>query len=300
VPPVRLQKLIAGAGIASRRAAERLIAEGRVSVNGATVTGMGATADPAVDDVRVDGAPLTPPAARTYLLLHKPHGYVTTARDPHATRTVMDLLPPGTARVFPAGRLDRESEGLLLLTDDGALTERLLHPRYGLEREYAVLVRGDLTPATLARLRAGTEVEGAHVTPLRVAAEAPPAPLSGHALPGTHWLRVTLREGRRREVRVLCAAARLDVLRLIRVRFGPLHLGDLPPGQVRALTEVELAALRAAAGGTASPPQRAEAPGGPPRTGTKAVAAVSRRRRRPASRTTATPARRSGTPGRGR
>jgi 23S rRNA pseudouridine2605 synthase len=254
MPPVRLQKLIAEAGIASRRAAERLIVEGRVSVNGAVVREMGATADPATDDVRVDGAPLRTPAAKTYLLLHKPPGYVATARDPHALRTVMDLLPAGTPRVFPVGRLDRESEGLLLLTDDGALAQRLLHPRYGLEREYAVLVRGKVAAPTLARLRAGVGIEGAHVTPLRVAVEPPPAPLPAWTPPGAAWLRITLGEGRKREVRALCAAARLHVLRLLRVRFGPLALGDLPSGRIRPLTDAEVASLRRA-------PERAEPAG---------------------------------------
>jgi len=279
VPPVRLQKLIAEAGVASRRAAERLIEDGRVSVNGAVVRGMGTTADPAVDDVRVDGAPLRPPEVKTYLLLHKPSGYVTTARDPHAPRTVIDLLPPGTPRVFPAGRLDRESEGLLLLTDDGSVAERLLHPRYGLEREYAVLVRGDLTPATVARLRAGTEVEGAHVTPFRIAAGPPPATLPRYTPPGSNWLRITLCEGRRREVRVLCAAAGLAVLRLVRVRFGPLHLGDLPPGRTRPLTDAELVSLRAAAEGASPAAGPDQQTGGTGDAGTMTTPAVSRRRR---------------------
>lgn len=240
---VRLQKLIAEAGLASRRAAERLIVAGRVSVNDATVRELGATADPAVDDVRVDGARLRPPVTRTYLLLHKPPGYVTTALDPHAERTVMDLLPPGAPRLFPAGRLDRDSEGLLLLTDDGALTQAVLHPRHGVEREYAALVRGEVAAATLARLRAGARVEGADVAPASVEVAPPPRPLPAYAPPDARWLRLVLTEGRKREVRLLCAAAGLQVIRLIRVRFGPLTLGDLPPGRIRPLTPPELAAL---------------------------------------------------------
>jgi 23S rRNA pseudouridine2605 synthase len=241
--PVRLQKLIAEAGVASRRAAERLIVDGRVTVNGEVVRQLGASAMPGRDEVRVDGALLQPPAVKTYLLLNKPAGVVSSLRDPHAERTVTSLLPPGTPRLYPVGRLDRESEGLLLLTDDGELTDRLLHPRYGVEREYAVLARGDLSPRTLARLRRGAEVEGARVAPVAVQVRPPPAPIGGPVPPGAHWLRFTLTEGRRREVRVLCAAAGLYVLRLIRVRFGPLHLGDLPPGRTRPLTPAELSGL---------------------------------------------------------
>ena len=247
--PVRLQKLIAEAGLASRRAAERLIAEGRVTVNGAVVRELGSAAIPGQDDVRVDGTPLRPPATKTYLLLHKPPGYVTSVADPHAERTVMALLPPGTPRVYPAGRLDRESEGLLLLTDDGAFAERLLHPRYGLEREYAVLVRGALSHTIVERLREGAEVEGARVAPRSVSVTTPPPPLPPHAPPGSTWLRIALGEGRKREVRVLCAAAGLQVLRLIRVRFGPLQLGNLPAGATRPLTDGEMAALRSVASG---------------------------------------------------
>lgn len=242
--PVRLQKLIAAAGVASRRSAEQLIREGRVSVNGAVSRQPGQTALPGRDDVRVDGRPLRPPSASTYLMLHKPAGVVTTVRDRHAAHTIMSLLPAGSPRLFPIGRLDRESEGLLLLTDDGDFAQRLLHPRYRIEREYAVLVRGSLSEKTLAALRDGADVEGAHVRPVRVTVRPPPPPIDSTAVPGTGWLRITLGEGRRREVRVLCAAAGLSVVRLVRVRFGPLHLGDLTTGSTRPLTPAELAALR--------------------------------------------------------
>lgn len=243
--PVRLHKLLAEAGVASRRAAERLIAGGHVSVNGVTVRTPGSVVVPDRDDIRVDGVPVRPPRHRTYLLLHKPPGYVTTLHDPHAERTVRDLLPPDTPRVYPVGRLDRDSEGLLLLTDDGALTTRLLHPRFGVEREYAVLVWGAVTPGALARLRDGIIVEGVRVTPVDVRVALPPPPIDRTAPAGTRWLRITVREGRKREVRVMCAAVHLRVLRLIRVRFGPLVLGDLAPGAVRPLTRGEVRALRA-------------------------------------------------------
>jgi 23S rRNA pseudouridine2605 synthase len=250
--PVRLQKLIAEAGRSSRRAAERLIVEGRVTVNGEVIRQLGATATPGRDLVCVDGEPLHPPRSKTYLLMHKPLGVVSSARDPHAVRTVTSLLPPDAPRLFPVGRLDRDSEGLLLLTDDGDLTERLLHPRYEIEREYAVLVRGDLSTGTLGRLREGTTVEGAHVRPRAVKLGRQPAFAGGATPPGTGWLSLTLTEGRKREVRVLCAAAGLQVLRLIRVRFGPLSLGELPPGHTRPLSEREVAALKAGTTSTAS------------------------------------------------
>jgi 23S rRNA pseudouridine2605 synthase len=241
--PVRLQKLLADAGVASRRAAERLIAAGRVTVNGEVVRTPGTSALLERDDVRVDGVPVRAPVRRTYLLLNKPAGYTTTLSDPHAERTVRELLPRSAARVYPVGRLDRESEGLLLLTDDGELAQRLLHPRYGLEREYAVLVRGTVTAGTLAELRKGVKVEGTLVAPVSVAMEWPPAPIP-HSVPGgAKWLRITVREGRKREVRRMCAAVHLGVLRLIRVRFGPLTLGDLPPGRTRPLTPEEIARL---------------------------------------------------------
>jgi 23S rRNA pseudouridine2605 synthase len=220
-----------------------MILDGRVSLNGRVVRELGTTAVAGRDDVRLDGNVLHPPAQKTYLLLHKPRGVVTSVRDPHAAHTIMSLLPPDSPRLFPVGRLDRESEGLLLLTDDGDLTERLLHPRHRIEREYAVLVRGPVSPSEMATLRAGAEVEGAPVRPLRVEIMPPPEPINWSPTPATRWLRVTLVEGRRREVRVLCAAARLTVLRLIRVRFGPLTLGSLPPGHTRPLTASELTHL---------------------------------------------------------
>jgi 23S rRNA pseudouridine2605 synthase len=221
-----------------------MILDGRVSVNGAVVRELGAAAIPGSDEVRVDGRVLRPPTERTYLLLNKPRGVVSSVRDPHASHTIMSLLPPDSPRLFPVGRLDRESEGLLLLTDDGDLTERLLHPRFRIEREYAVLARGSVSQPALAALRAGAEVEGAHVRPLRVEVALPPKPVDGAPAPGTRWLRITLTEGRKREVRILCAAAALDVLRLIRVRFGPLILGPLPPGHTRPLTPSEVTDLK--------------------------------------------------------
>jgi 23S rRNA pseudouridine2605 synthase len=251
----RLQKLLASAGIASRRASEAYITAGRVSVNGQPVRELGARADPSRDDIRVDGQPLRGAVAHTYILLHKPAGYTSTVSDPHAARTVMELLPPHGARLYPAGRLDRDSEGLLLLTDDGELTQRLLHPRYHLAKEYAVLVHGRITEATLRRLRESAPIEGRQTAPVDVEIGDPPpgfAPApdtrdGGHAGEAV-WLRFVLHEGRKRQIRETCARAGLTVERLVRVRMGPLLLGRLPPGRSRRLSPAEVAALRRACG----------------------------------------------------
>lgn len=261
----RLQKLLATAGVASRRASEALILSGRVTVNGKQVRELGAKADPA-DDIRVDGQKLRAPAPQTYILLHKPPGYTSTVSDPHAARTVMELLPAGAGRVFPAGRLDRESEGLLLLTDDGALTQRLLHPSFHLPKEYAVLVRGRLSEATLRRLRAGAVVEGRRTAPVEVEPVEPPR-WAGAGPPDSMWLRFVLREGRKRQIRETCAEAGVAVERLIRTRMGPLALGTLPPSKTRRLTPHEVASLRRACGLDAPGPVVAASPDAPGRTG---------------------------------
>ncbi|MBI2886662.1 MAG: rRNA pseudouridine synthase [Chloroflexi bacterium] len=240
----RLQKVLAAAGVASRRHCEALIQAGRVAVDGQVVTQLGARVDPQADTITVDGRPLAQTFEHVYLLLHKPRGYVTTAADERDRPTVMDLLPPLTPRVFPVGRLDRDSEGLLLLTNDGDLTNRLTHPRYGIQREYRVLLADAPDPAGLQRLRGGGPVAGRRVTPVSVV-------LEGGGRPGAFrsgcWLRMVLAEGRKQEVRELCLAAGHAVRRPIRVCFGPVRLGRLPRGKVRPLTGDEVAALRAAA-----------------------------------------------------
>lgn len=240
MPHERLQKFLAAAGVASRRHSETLIAEGRVAVNGATVTGPGSKVDPAVDRVTLDGQPVHSHQRKTYLLLNKPPGYVTTAADERGRPTVMDLVPAGIRRVFPVGRLDMESEGLLLLTDDGELAQRMMHPRYGLEREYNAVLAGDPSPDGLDRLRAGAEVTGRQVAPLRVTLEA--------QAPDSFTARITLGEGRKREVREIARAAGYEVVRLVRVRYGPLNLGALPSGRARALAPREVQRLRRATG----------------------------------------------------
>lgn len=238
--PERLQKFLARAGVASRRHAEELIQAGRVQVNGQPVTQLGTKVQPERDVVQVDGRPVQAPAARVYLLLHKPAGVVTTASDPQGRQTVLDLLPPSlrAQRLFPVGRLDLDSEGLLLLTNDGAFALHLMHPRFEQEKEYHALVRGRPTSAALENLRRGMLLPGearptapAQVRFLRAAPD------------GASWLSVTLHEGRRRQVRRMLAAVGHPVLRLVRVRVGALGLGDLPAGQWRALSAEELEKL---------------------------------------------------------
>jgi 23S rRNA pseudouridine2605 synthase len=252
LPGERLQKVLAHAGVASRRHAEALITAGRVTVNGAVVRELGTRVDPAHDEVRVDGAPLRPPAAHTYVLLNKPRDAVTTARDPQGRRTVLDLLPPElrTRRIYPVGRLDRETEGLLLLTDDGDLALRLTHPRYALPKVYEALVAAEPPWAALDQLRRGMDLPGD---------ERPTAPARARVLgadrEGT-WIEVEIHEGRNRQVRRMLDEVGYPVLRLRRVRVGPLALGSLRPGAWRVLTTDEVAALRRAArtGARASDP----------------------------------------------
>ena len=230
----RLQKLISACGLASRRAAEGWIAAGRVTLNGETAH-LGDRADLNRDVVLVDGRPLSPGGGRTYLMLNKPRGYVTTLSDEKGRRTAADLVRDCGARVYPVGRLDLDSEGLLLMTNDGALTQRLLHPSYEAEKEYYVWVRGD-TASAAARLAQITDLEGEPIRPARAAflrKDGDAAVLS-----------VVIHEGKNRQVRRMCAACGLRVTRLRRVREHCLHLGSLPVGKWRHLTPAELGALR--------------------------------------------------------
>jgi len=242
VEPERLQKAMARGGIGSRRACEELIRQGRVRVNGQIVTQLGTRVDPLHDDIVVDGQPLATATPPVYLVLHKPPGYLSTTHDPHGRPTVMDLLSV-PQRVYPVGRLDLESEGLLLLTNDGPLTQRLTHPRYRHEREYKVLVRGQPGRQALRALRRGIELEDGKTSPAEVRLiQGEPGPK------GTTWLRFILHEGRKRQIRRMCAAVGHPVQRLIRVRTGPLRLGDLRPGASRRLTRQEIKSLQASAG----------------------------------------------------
>ena len=226
----RLHKFLSRAGVASRRKCEELIAAGRVRVNGETASLPGSKVDPEHDLVEVDGQPVALPKQHAYWLLNKPAGYVSTVRDPQDRPTVLDLVHENQ-RLYPVGRLDQDSEGLLLLTDDGELTQRLTHPSYEHDREYEVLVEGRPAQDALQRLRAGVELEDG----LTCAADV--SIIRSEA--GGTWLRFVIHEGRKRQLRRMCAAVGHPVLRLIRVRMGPLTLGDLAPGQYRPPTAEE-------------------------------------------------------------
>lgn len=232
----RLQKILSAAGVCSRRKAEELIQAGRITVNGKTAS-LGDRADWDRDDVRLDGRALAAPAERRCLMLNKPRGYVTTLSDERGRPTVAELVADCGVRVYPVGRLDMDSQGLLLLTNDGALAHRLAHPRHGMEKEYRVTVSGRLEGCA-ERLSALRKLEdGSPVAPARVAVLL--------REPGRWVLSVTIRQGLNRQVRRMCAMAGLRVHRLERVREGPLTLGDLPPGCWRPLTAAEVSALSA-------------------------------------------------------
>jgi len=253
----RLQKILARAGVASRRAAEVAITQGRVSVNGQTVTELGTKADVERDEIRVDGARLQAPAAPVYLLLNKPKGYVSTRQDPGRRPTVMDLVPR-VAGLFPVGRLDITTEGLLLLTNDGAFAERVTHPRYEVPRVYHAKVHRVPDAETLERLRRGVRVEGDVLTVDRVRVlEAE----------NNAWLELTLHEGKKHEVRRLLEAVGHQVSKLRRVGIGPLSSRGLKPGEFRALTPAEVRALIDPPGGRVKtvPPAATRRPHGPRR-----------------------------------
>ena len=240
--PVRLQKLLSAAGVASRRTAEQLIADGRVTVNGNTVREAGTRADPACDDVRVDGRRVARNVRPRYVLLHKPRGYVTTRSDPHRRKTVLDLVPDVREYVYPVGRLDYDSEGLLLLTNDGALAAVLTHPRHGVPRVYEATVRGVPSDARLRRLASGVEIDGRST----VAAEVRMLHAGASGRRDESLVRIVIREGRNRQVRRMFDAIGHPVRRLRRTRLGPISLRGLRPGAARDLTPAEIGALRRA------------------------------------------------------
>jgi 23S rRNA pseudouridine2605 synthase len=231
----RLQKIISAAGITSRRASEALITNGQVTVNGIVVTELGSKADPTRDTIAVDGKPLKINAQRLYILLNKPPGYITALKDSQNRPLVTDLLKDMPERVYPVGRLDYNTEGLLLLTNDGEWANRLMHPRHEIEKEYHVRVRGKVIDQQLKRMAEGVELEDGMTAPAVVNLVK-----SGEQ---NDWISVAIHEGRNRQVRRMCETVSLSVVRLKRIRYGSLMLGTLRAGQFRYLTEAEVKQL---------------------------------------------------------
>jgi 23S rRNA pseudouridine2605 synthase len=252
----RLQKVLAAAGVASRRAAESMIAAGRVTVDG-RVAGLGTQADPDRSIIAVDGRVIGSAAAHAYLVLHKPAGVTSTTQDRHAATTVMDLIPtalvPDGARLYPVGRLDQDSEGMLLLTNDGAWAERVLHPRHGVEREYALGLERELDVEQVAGLRRGVQLDEGLATlgGLRAMTGVEVERL-GKLLrptpPELHWYRATLTQGWKRQLRRMFGAVGAPVERLVRVRIGPVRIDGLRSSGIRPLKAPEVRGLGAGAG----------------------------------------------------
>ena len=237
----RLQKVIAKAGIASRRHAEELILDGRVQVNGAVVTQLGTKVDLAKDHVKVNGKRIQVEAHKIYLLLNKPRGYITSVHDPEGRPTVMDLIPEVKERVYPIGRLDYDSEGLLLLTNDGDLAGALMHPSSGIDKTYWVKVKGHLTEEKMKKIaQGGLSLPGGKSAPARIRALRK---TSEH-----DWVEIVLHEGKRRQIRMMIEKIGHDVLKLKRVGYAFLELGDLAPGEYRRLTPAEVKRLKTLTG----------------------------------------------------
>jgi 23S rRNA pseudouridine2605 synthase len=257
MPEERIQKVLAAAGVASRRQAEVLVGSGRVHVDG-VVAMVGQKVDPLRSTIEVDGAPVGFGTARAYVALHKPAGVTSTTRDRHADTTVLDLVPtalvPDGTRLYPVGRLDLDSEGLLLLTNDGDWAERVLHPRYGVEREYAIALAEPLTPEQARLVNAGIRLEeglARLAAPLRATTSVENRQLAGAIDPppdpGYVWYRATLAQGWKRQLRRMFGAIDAPILRLVRVRIGTVRLGDMRSGRARNLKTPEIkgvAALR--------------------------------------------------------
>ncbi len=228
----KLQKVLARLGIASRRVAEVMISEGRVRVNNEVAT-IGQRVDSSKDEVEVDGIRVSVKPDLVYYLLYKPIDVVSTASDPQGRKTVMDFIP-ANPRVFPVGRLDRESEGLLLLTNDGEMTYRLTHPSFGIPKEYFVTISGKISRSTLRTLREGVDLEDGRTAPAKVSQVE------------KGLLRIVIHEGRNRQIRRMCAEVGHPVHRLIRTRIGPISDRQLPPGTFRELTMKEIRSLESA------------------------------------------------------
>jgi len=236
---IRLQKFLAQAGIASRRAAEEMIRHGRVEVNGRKAE-IGCQVDPERDKILLDGTVVSAPEDKVYLAFYKPRGCITSARDPQGRKTVFDYLPTLPSRVFPVGRLDYDAEGLLLLTNDGELANRLLHPRYGILKVYDVKVQGHPDEKALESLRSGIVLEEGVTAP----AEAEIL----RELPRASWLRIVLHQGWNRQIKRMCEAVGNPVLKIKRIAYGPVRLGDLEPGACRRLAHGEIRRIREQSG----------------------------------------------------
>jgi len=233
---IRLQKLIAGTGLASRRKAEELIAAGRVAVNGKVVAEQGMKVDPDRDHVKVDGKHLSGAQPFVYLVLNKPKHVMSTLDDPGGRTTVKDYLHGVSVRVFPVGRLDFDSEGLMLLTNNGDLAQALLHPRYHVPKTYLIKVKGVLPDEEIKQLERGVELEDGMTSPAQVK--------KVRKAEQNSWLEITIREGRKHQVKRMFESVGHPVIKLMRIRMGPLSLGDLAPGEFRFLTDREANALR--------------------------------------------------------
>lgn len=295
----RLHKVLAAAGVASRRASEQLIVAGRVKVNGQTVTELGAKVDPTNVQIQVDGQPVHLPKSHHYIKLHKPRGVLSdVGGDTGERTTVVDLLPPDSPRLFPVGRLDVHSEGLILLTDDGELAHKLTHPRYEHTKTYYVLVEERPTDLALNQLRRGIELPEGRTAPaeVRVVNHLPrELDLSKGPTEGV-WLEIILREGKKRQIRHMTAAVGYPTLRLVRWAIGPLTLGDLRLREAVPLSQREVTALRTLVGlanplpsSRSQPTQRATTP----RPGERRPFRSAGRSERPTGKFTGKPPRRS-------
>ncbi|MEW6264192.1 MAG: pseudouridine synthase [Thermodesulfobacteriota bacterium] len=238
----RLQKILARAGVTSRRGAEKLILSGRVRLNGLLITTLGVKADPVEDMIEVDGLPLTAAEESVYFIFNKPSGFITSLRDPRHRPTIVQFIDHLKARVYPVGRLDRDAEGLLILTNDGELARRLMHPRFHVSKTYRVKVQGRPSEESLNLFCSGALILG----------HRPAKPAEAEVIKvgqDRTWLKLTLTEGRHHQIKRMCALIGHPVLKLKRIGFGPLKLGRLEPGGVRPLSVQEIKALKKSAGG---------------------------------------------------
>lgn len=233
---IRLNRYLSRCGLASRRKADEFIASGRVSVNGQVIRKLGVTIDPKRDKVTIDGKPIRPPKRFRYFVFNKPAGYLCSRGDPFGRATIYDIMPAEIRGLKYLGRLDRDTEGLLILTDDGELIQRLTHPRYGVKRVYMVQIAGPTFQKEIAPLRQGVEYQGVFYRPAKLEILS--------STPGASTLKLEIAEGKKREVRMMFRATGKEIISLKRIEYGPLKLGQLPLGKVRKLEDKEISALQ--------------------------------------------------------